>query len=269
MTDYYELFKGEVEKTCGEYAAKVRDLKQQVVRIGKRLADEQNNGGRLQTRIDALKAKAGGDSLTGSKNSYEKFRASLTKLGRDLETSSALQTALGELLDKKTKELAHTEDNLVIMLRNCLVSHRPVADERIEDLLGVVIAEYDSFLGAWQRLFADYGHTFYCSSESYCPGVSSAREVEELRSSLDVSARRRASRKAAEAPKVAEPQQASEPSESGKAPVEPAQQDAPGPPQSVQDEQSPLEPAQDAPLVAPCMTDGASVCLRDPITGVT
>jgi len=229
MTDYYELFKGEVEKTCGEYAAKVRDLQKQVERISKRLAEEKNNGERLQRRIEALKGKAGGENLTGDKNSYEKFRVSLTKLGRDSETSGTLQTALGQLLGEKTKDLALAENNLTLALRGCVVSCRPVADEKIEDLLLATFAEYDAFLETWRRIFDEFGHTFYCSSESFCPGPWPAREVEELRSRLDVSARRRASRKAAEVPKVAEPAAS-------------AQQKPQEAPQTVQDGQTPVEP---------------------------
>jgi len=209
MTDYYELFKGEVEKTCGEYGRAVAALKKELAGIEKRLEDEKDNARRLQERGAKLETQTATQKcLTGTKNQYEGFRASLLKLNRQAEASETLVTALQGLLDKKTKELAHAEDNLVIVLRNCLVSHRPVADGQIEDLLLAAFGEYDAFLAAWRRIFDEYGKSFVCNNETYSPGPWPAREVEELRSRLDVSARRRASRKAVEVPKVSEPVQA-------------------------------------------------------------
>jgi len=234
MTDcYYELFKGEVEKTCGERAAELRDLQRQVAGAAKRLTDERDAVRRLQDRIERLRQESG-KSLTGNKNAYERYRSDLTKRSRDLDTSRSMVESLEQLLKKKQVDVNEAESNLKIVLRNCVVEHRHAADTKIEELLRAALDERDAFLDGFRRIFADFGQSFVANTEELCPGVWAGDEVENLRSRLAASEQRRACRKALEVSKSAQS-------------VQDAPTEATETPQIVEAEQSPLEPAPDTP----------------------
>jgi len=214
--DYYETLRLPPDSDIAVFAATVQTLRKQVARVKKTLADERNNAQRLEGRIKGLKAQAG-ESLTGGKNSFEGFRSSLTKLSRQLDTSVEITRSLAdEILPKLTSELTLSETNLSIKLGVYVTNSRQVANDRINELLRACITEREEFLSAFAKIYADFGLILYVNNEQLCPGIWRSDEVEILKRRLGMG----------------------EPVLTHDAPAE-----GTGTPQSVQDGQTPVEPA--------------------------
>jgi chaperonin cofactor prefoldin len=183
---YYETLKPGPDTDIGKLSASAKNLSEQIPRIKKRLADEQNNSERLKTRIQELESRAG-EVLTDDKNAYEKYRTSLKKLNSELETSTSMIQSLSETLSSKQRELREGREKLKYTLNAYLLKNRPTADERINGLLKECIYVRQDFIDSFKKIYADCGNVdFFFYDESYCPGPWSGSKVRDMCVSLGI-----------------------------------------------------------------------------------
>jgi len=181
MANYYELMKAGADERCREYFATVRTLAAQLPKVKKRLEDERRNRDNLQNRLEKLK-ELSVESLAGDANSYEKYKVSMKKLQNELQVSEEIiENVTRKVLPGAEQRLKDAERNLSIVLRQIIIETRKDADAEINELLRNCVRQYDLFLEASARIFQDYGLTFICSDESYCPGPWPAMEVRDMR----------------------------------------------------------------------------------------
>lgn len=183
MSNYYEKFKPGPDTSIVKLSESVKSLAEQIPRITKRLVDERNNSERLKERIRALESRAG-EVLIDDKNAYEKYRSSLRKLNFELETSESMINSLSDSLSNKQVGLIGLKGDLKILLDAHLLRSRPVADERIKELLRECIFVRQDFIDSFKKVYAEYGIDFFFLDSSYCPGHWVEREVRDMCQSL-------------------------------------------------------------------------------------
>ena len=184
MTDYYETFKAEADARAKSYFKIVSDLAKQIPVVEKRLADERDNAANFKSRFAKLE-ELSIESLSGDIGSFEKYKTSMKKLQNDLEVSEEIiGNVESRILPGAKQRLDDATTNLKIVLNQLVLSSRKFADAEIDDLLRAVITEHDAFLDSFVRIFQDYGLSFICSDEGFCPGPFAEREIEEMRIKL-------------------------------------------------------------------------------------
>lgn len=180
---YYETFKPGPDTAIGKLDERVKSLGADIRQITKNLADEKNTSKSLKRRIQEQKLLAS-EALMGSKNAYEKYRTTLTKLSGKLETSESMINSLSDSLSNKQVELSGLKGDLKILLDAHLLRSRPVADERIKELLRECIFVRQDFIDSFKKVYAEYGIDFFFLDSSYCPGPWVEREVRDMCQSL-------------------------------------------------------------------------------------
>jgi len=181
MTDYYTKFQPKAESRCKELYKIFSDLKAQLPKVRKRLEDEKQNRDNLQNRLAKLK-EISVESLAGDASSYEKYKVSMRKLQNELQIiEEIIENVTNKILPSAESRLRDAETNLKIILNQMVILCRKDADAEINQLLRDCITEYESFLSAFEQIFQDYGQSFICSDESYCPGPWLAQEIGNMK----------------------------------------------------------------------------------------
>lgn len=180
---YYEKFKPGPDTAIGKLSARVKSLAEEIPRFTKRLADEKNNSLRLKNRIAELESRAG-EILIDDKNAYEKYRTSLRKLNRELETSISMINSLSWSLPSKQTEFRESKHNLRVLLDAYLLRSRPVADAKINELLKDCLVVIQDFLASFTQIYLDCGMEFIASNDDFYPGPFSGQQVRDMCLSL-------------------------------------------------------------------------------------
>jgi hypothetical protein len=178
--DYYAELKQQGEQRCKAFHKTVTDLRNQLPKVRKRLEAEKGNRGRLEDRLAKLQELS--MEKISEQNSYEKYKVSMRRLRAELEASQEIIANIEtRTLPDADQKLKTSEMNLRIVLDQLAIENRKRADSEINSLLRQCVNEYDSCLDANTKIYQDYGLTFICRDETFCPGPWKAEEVHGMR----------------------------------------------------------------------------------------
>ena len=181
MTTYHESFKAKAGDKCRTLYKTVSDLSTQLPRLKQRLSDEKENAANLTGRIQKLQDLAV-ESLSGDKQSFEKYKTSQRKLNTELAVSEEVVNNIAtQILPNAEARLRDAEVNLKIVLEQLIHETRPIADAKINEFLRSCVNERENFLDAWRAIYNDFGLHLIVSDEAICPGIWATDEIRDLR----------------------------------------------------------------------------------------
>jgi len=156
MTTYYEAFKVEAAKTVKPLADAVAKLEKQVAGIADRIRYEGENVGRSEAVLAAHKQSAGA-KLTAGTSTYREWQTRLGRLSGDVAAArAALEILKGEILPNVEREFATVKAALQAALIHLVEAHLPEVEQKMAELIAVVLAARDSFMVACDSLFGEY-----------------------------------------------------------------------------------------------------------------
>ncbi len=162
--NYYTRFKPGAEEATAANLAAVTKANGQLEKCRMRLADEENASERLSVQIKKLKELAG-ESLTGDKAAFEKFKTSLRNRNAELEISQEAARLLKDevepgLRKKLTEAGSLFEGSLDRFGFNSAAIVKEEIDENLAEV-GRLLTACDSinqcFLEAFVQIYADFG----------------------------------------------------------------------------------------------------------------
>lgn len=175
--NFYEQLKPEADRQVGKAASRVLTLRKQLQKIEHRLQLEKDNAGKAETQIEKLKILAP-EALSGDDSSYEKYKVATDKRGTELRRSrSAISDFETIVIPKAKNDLIEAKMDLGIELSKWAVSSKPVASEKITELLTTIddcLAESvkirRDFLSSLEEVYKDYGMDFSLQDQKFYPG---------------------------------------------------------------------------------------------------
>lgn len=164
--NYYEELKLKTGPACEKTAARLKEFDRQIEKSELQLQNEIDNEKNYRERISKLKLTAG-ERISESQSSYEKFKVSMRKLKYDAEVANEIIESLqNDYLPRLKDKRAETVVELELSLQEIGLAN-PIADVPRDTCLDTVVKALAAFqservqmVGAWQKLYAEYGLTF-------------------------------------------------------------------------------------------------------------
>jgi len=190
--NFYDELKPKSDDRVGKLSEAFKATKVRLEKTKKRLAEEVQLLGRLQTQREKL-TNLSDDSLVDSGDSFDKFKVSLKKLSAQMETSNdAIQTLKNNVIPSLESEVRQSEQALKTGLNAMVKDSLGLAESEMSELAGQIVAVQDSFLNAFDRIFQENDLRFVINDRSLVPKTRHDRIK-----SLDIFGRSAAQRAAA------------------------------------------------------------------------
>jgi hypothetical protein len=176
----YEKLKNEVPAEIQASFKKIETLEKQLATARLRLTETEQQCQRIGTHINNLKQQAF-ESLTGSKNSFEKYQTSIRNNAQKLEVrQETAQTLENEIIPKLETDIGLEKTNLSIRLNNYLRKCRIDTDKTLNDKIIECMDIIEDFTDSFRQLFAEYGLSLVFNDDSLVPGPWTGEELRVL-----------------------------------------------------------------------------------------
>ena len=157
MTTYLEKFQADFEAATESYVADVANIQSQYDKAQQRLAVERGRIERAEAESAKLKDRAG-QSLSGERGSYDKFKSSLRRLQEELSVATDAAAVLDrDVLPNIQAQLAEAKSALEKAAGEFFAKMRSAFEARLQELFGDLLTEADDYFGSCRKLAESAG----------------------------------------------------------------------------------------------------------------
>jgi seryl-tRNA synthetase len=186
-TNYAALFASDAETLLRQRFEALTQCSEQIAQIKSRIEEQEKEQQRLSQRIERLTDQTVNRMASGQMEEIKRLKTDLRKMKQDLKFSVELtEKAKSEILPEKTRQRDNARRELSNDLVRLMRQKRPIADQRVNDLVKAAIAEWRDFLDAFRQIGRDFGISLVINDESLMPGILPMEEIRELERRFEI-----------------------------------------------------------------------------------